>query len=126
MRLREAVRSVLDAVPEPSSTVGLEALAVGGLPVAYARLRDETSALAGGDLTDEFGRLFPPVAALPTDHDHEFAGNVVAKGNEARLALAQLGGWLDGVILQARMQLEIDAYARERVKAERGMGFSAT
>jgi hypothetical protein len=43
--------------------------------------------------------------------------------HSAKTLLASLAGWLSGYVQQARMELEARAYAEERVKAERGVGF---
>jgi hypothetical protein len=34
-----------------------------------------------------------------------------------------MAGWLQGFIEEARLNLEAEAYARERLKQERGVGF---
>jgi hypothetical protein len=123
IRLREAVRSILESIPDRPN-VGELALVIGGLPVAYANLRNEASNLVPEDTRAEFNRLFPSVQPRPADYMNDVPIVTVGRGSEARTLLAQLGGWLDGFIVKARMQSEIDAYARERVKAERGVGFS--
>jgi hypothetical protein len=47
--------------------------------------------------------------------------------SEARTRLGAMAGWLNGFIeeaqFEARLRAEADAYAKERVKAERGIGF---
>ena len=43
--------------------------------------------------------------------------------NEARGLLGSLAGYLGSYVREAKLKMEADAYARERVKAERGVGF---
>jgi hypothetical protein len=68
------------------------------------------------ELGAEFGSLVPPdIAAQPA----EWRGEAIA---------ATIAGWLAGAIagksLRARLTAEARAYAAERVKQERGVGFS--
>jgi hypothetical protein len=66
------------------------------------------------DLAGELRRLVP-------------ADDVTAAAWDIQASAAALTGWLRGLvqgeILQSRIQAEADAYARERVKAERPVGF---
>ncbi len=109
------------SVPEGSSVTAGDAL-----PNAYQKLREEVGTVIEDEQREEFERLFPPWSRPST------AGSVrggfdplraAAATNEARALLGQLAGWLEGFVSEVRMKLEADAYAKERVKQERGIGF---
>lgn len=94
----------------------------------YNRLRDEIAqALAdAGEPGPEFERLYPH-----WDYQTNGArlmGRVVNSNQaatEAKARMTQIAGWLKGLVDAARVEAEIHAYAVERVKAERGIGFQA-
>jgi hypothetical protein len=119
-RLREAVRGAIAAVPQ-----GQAAESGRALQESYERLRPEILRAIPDHLADEFNRLFPE-QEFPRLPRHNLV-LVAAQSNEARAALGAIAGWLDGLVQAAdhenRLRLEAEAYARERVQSERGIGF---
>jgi hypothetical protein len=97
-----------------------------GLSNAYGSYRTEILAMISGDgdLSAEFARLFP---------EHAFSGiadfgpDMAVNYGKAKTLLSGVSGWLDGIIQAAQADVQIranaEAYAREKVKAERGVGF---
>ena len=120
LRLQGAIQSALDAVGEDQSVVGSTAMRT-----AYERLRGEVHSSIPDAQAEEFERLFPEKPPEPTtQQSRPFLA--AARYMSARALLATLKGWLDGYIQEAQYEArmaEADAYARERVKAERGVGF---
>jgi hypothetical protein len=125
MRLRTAVRNALDSVgPDASS-------AFRGLVDAYQRLRAEARDAVGDDLVKEFDDLFPATIDLGAAGTGNHSPTAMLKqqevANTARTLLGQLAGWLDGFIeaaqFDARLQADAEAYAKERIKSERKVGF---
>jgi hypothetical protein len=129
LRIRNSAQEALTATPPDHSS------AWNGLVETYERLREWAAQVIGDAHRDEFNRLFPQTI------DQRIAGTGAAGGrpnpaalfaqqevaSEARTRLGSLAGWLNGFIEEAqfrtRVQAESDAYAKERVKAERGVGF---
>lgn len=126
LRLRNGLREALAATPAEQGS------AWQGLVEAYEGLRNRASEVVGDDHADELGRLFPPLI------DRRTAGRDITRDpsalfvqqevdSEARTRIASLAGWLNGFIEEAqfnlRVQAEAEAYAKERVKADRGVGF---
>ncbi len=62
-----------------------------GLIAAYSRIRIEVAEAVGAELADELARLFP--AELATS-----GRPWKAQAEEAETLLAQIAGWLDGII----------------------------
>jgi len=123
IRLRSTVKSASTSVPQ-----GQEAVAGRALTDAYRRLRAEVAGAIPEPLSEEFSKLFPE--SVPPPGGGAGLGRLgaqAAESNAARSLLEQMAGWLDGVVESAEHQMRIDAeakaYARERVKAERGVGF---
>ena len=115
MRLRSAVRETMAALH-----AGEKAGQGVAAPEAYERLRAEALAIVPDDKAEEFGHLFP-----------EWTGGKVGRvgmhavplAEQALAMLGQLAGWLDGFVEEARLAAEAQAYAVERVRQERGVGF---
>jgi hypothetical protein len=97
-----------------------------GLSIAYGSYRTEILAMisADGDLSAEFARLFP---------EHAFSGiagfgpDMAVNFGKAKTFLSGVSGWVEGIIQAAQADVQIqanaEAYAREKVRAERGIGF---
>lgn len=86
---------------------------------AYQRYRSEAYDLLL-DYRDEFDRVCPAwtspeIAHAATRNAVEFA--------EAKLLMKALAGFLDGYVRETQLNLEAEAYARERINAERPVGF---
>lgn len=103
---------------------GKEATDAPGLSRAYIAHRREVASMLEGALLAEFERLYPEdhFRGVPThgpDLRRQY-GEVVS-------LISGVSGWLDGIIqvdqLQEQVRSNADAYAREKVKAERGIGF---
>lgn len=84
------------------------------------------------DLRQEFESLIPAWRDEAAPRRGVVAGALVAptvgrSAATARLRLRTLVGWIDGLVESMRYEAQIaanaEAYARETVKAERGMGF---
>jgi hypothetical protein len=74
---------------------------------------------SGGSTRDRFERMFPELS-------YHSSGGLREQGNQlnkAKVLLASLGGWLDGFVAAARIQLEAREYAEARQNQERGIGF---
>lgn len=118
LRLKEMVDSVLASGGE-----GSRALQAKSLSEAYSKLRSEAREVAESKgVAEEFDRLFQDLAG------DVGASNVSSSGfdpfksgsyaNEAAAALAQLSGWLNGLLVEARMMMEAEAYAAARLQNE--------
>lgn len=120
LRLKEAIRGAMDALADKSATTG------DALPDAYKRFREETLGAVGPEHREELERLCPTWTRESTAGDFRRGFDPIKAGaaaEEARALLGQLAGWLDGFVLEARMKLEAEAYAQEKLRAERGVGF---
>ena len=115
LRLHGAITSALASVSEDQAVMAAEALGI-----TYTSLRAEVRAIVPDGLTEEFERLFSP--QVPGARARGPMGDA-KHFSQARAALGAMAGWLDGFIREARMRAEVEAYAKERVKAERGVGF---
>ncbi|MBB1033151.1 hypothetical protein G6031_01925 [Dietzia sp. CQ4] len=86
-RLRAAVSSLIDRVPEKSAH---------GLPPSYNSLRDQIAAAVPQGLQEELEQLAPPIVSTASG-PHA----VIERGQDGAQAyarLAALKGWLDAVI----------------------------
>jgi hypothetical protein len=117
LRLQGAIQAALDAVDQGNAVVGAEAMRT-----SYTRLREEARSAIPDEQAAEFNRLFPAELPQPTAR-HSPQGLDAVKYMTARSLLASLKGWLDGYVSEVRIGVEAEAYAKERVKAERGVGF---
>jgi hypothetical protein len=123
MRLKAAIQAAADSIPE-----GQIAVAGSAYHDAYDRFRPRVRDAVPEELHDEFDEFFPseakPGGVARRGGTLRAAG---ASSNEARALLLTLAGWLqghiDGALAEAKRNAEADAYAKERVKAERGIGF---
>lgn len=86
-RLRAAVSSALEHVPEKSSH---------GLTPTYNTLRGQVAAAVPEGLRDELEQLAPPIAS--TAHGPHAIIERAQDGAQAYARLAALKGWLDAVI----------------------------
>ena len=98
MRLSGVVKASAAAEPEA------------GLVDAYPRIRQEVVDAMGNDHAAELDRLFPPELST--------AGQPWGKqAAEVKTRMAQMGGWLDGMIESAlvgqRIKAEAEAKARQ-------------
>ena len=77
-----------------------------------------------GSLLEEFDRLYPEAHFSGA---RVFFEDLQREHGEVVVRMSGMSGWLDGIIQvnQAQRQLRANAqaYAREKVKAERGIGF---
>lgn len=103
--------------------------ATSALIALYSTARAQVLAMLDGDLAAEFEELFPAWSARR-------GGGVISQAvssgvtlSEARGRLSAIVSWLDGLVqglqIEAQTKANADAYARERVRQERGMGFRA-
>jgi hypothetical protein len=124
IRLRSTVKSASTSLPK-----GQEVASGRALSDAYRRLRAEVAETIPEDLREEFSKLFPENVSFPPSGDVQGSALLqqAAQANAARSLLEQMAGWLDGLVESAEHQMRINAeaqaYAQERVKAERGIGF---
>lgn len=96
-------------------------------PSTYEALRVEIRSALPDELTGEFDRLF--------GQNYRTSGTALGRAMAARERaewamgkLRAISGYLNGIIESAqageRMRLEAEAYARERVKTDRGLALS--
>lgn len=86
-RLRAAVSSALERVPEKSAH---------GLPPTYNSLREQVAAAVPGGLRDELEQLAPQIVSSGSG-PHAII-EAAQDGAKAYARLAALKGWLDAVI----------------------------
>lgn len=83
--------------------------------------------LEDDELVDEFSSLLPGWTDAPGSDLGRAIGASGVTAHAARLRLRTLVGWLDGLIESLRYDAQIaanaEAYAREVVRSERGIGF---
>jgi len=101
-----------------------------GLAAGYGRMRKQVADLVkGSGLEAEFEALFPELGPVTNkgpgpggliDWHHE----ATSTAKNAKGLLAQLAGWVDGLIAEETMSERIQAEAAERVKREQP-GFDA-
>jgi hypothetical protein len=90
------------------------------------KFRTEVEEMIGDDQRSEFERLFPAWHRKSTAGSFRDGFDPLeasAATSEARALLGQLEGWLGGFVVEVKMNLEAEAYAKERLKQERGIGF---
>lgn len=89
----------------------------------YSVVADVRSRLDGEPEQDEFDELFNAGERFP-------ACSPADTRNALRFRIAQLAGWIDGLIEsiehEARMQLEAREYAEARLNAEKRIGFEVS
>ena len=120
LRLHGAITSALEAAPEGQAAVAGSALAM-----TYTRIRTEVRDIIPDEQAEEFDRIFPE--QVPTGRS--VGGQLMRQAehfNQARTLLGSLAGWLDGFIREAHMHAEVAAYAAERIRQERGIGFKSS
>lgn len=119
LRLQGAVDGAIDASKAKNSTQAGSAT-----EDAYFRLRKEIRESIPAEDQEEFDRLFPDTV-IPSLKARSDAGPASAteRFGTAQTLLTSLSGWLGGYVQHARLEAETRAYAEERVKAERGVGF---
>jgi len=114
------IRASLDAALATAKT----AADAPGLSKAYLAHRREVASMLDGELLAEFDRLYPEAhyqgsPVVPIDLQLRWA--------EVVPLLSGMSGWLNGLIQADQISREIaanaEAYAREKVRAERGIGF---
>jgi hypothetical protein len=118
LRLQGAIRAAIDAVPE-----GQAALAGHAMMNAYRRFRSEARANIPNEQFSEFDAMFPTEVIFERANPRDDLQDAAAEFNAARLPLSTMAGWLDGFVQEAKMQMEANAYAKARVKEERGVGY---
>lgn len=117
LRLQGAVRAAAASVSENNAVAGADPMLS-----SYRRLRDEVRGAIPSEDVPEFDRVCPPnVPAFAANRSR--ALDQAGKFHAARSMLEQMAGWLDGYVRHAQLQAEAEAYAAERVKEERGIGF---
>lgn len=118
LRLQGAIESTIEGAKGKSSTQA-------GLAIedAYVRLRQEVREAIPEEDREEFDRLFPASIDRVSRTLAQAPPRQVDRYGTAQTLLTTLSGWLGGYVQQARMQAEAKAYAEERVRAERGVGF---
>lgn len=126
IRLRAAIEEAMAAVrPEDAAASGK------AMPESYVRLRAQVLELLGDEdpsLVEELNALCPY-----TDWPQAGRGDLfknAAVYNEARSYLARMLGWLKGIIegeqYESQVAANAAAYASERVRQERQIGFGKT
>jgi hypothetical protein len=114
LRVRGAIQATLEGLADSEAVMAGDAVGSG-----YTRLRKEVAAIVPSEDREEFDRLFPESAG-------SFGHRPMDKANKYHAAkglLGQLAGWLRGYVDEAQFQAKADAYARERMKQGRGVGF---
>lgn len=90
---------------------------------AYLAMRQELLLLLDeSNLVEEFQRMNPAVPdSRPPVLSNLFAASAYSESYGS--ALLRMAGWLDGLIQESRMRMEIAALTTARIKEERGTGF---
>lgn len=115
LRLKGMVDGVLH-----NSNADQRPLEAKSLADSYQSLRSEARALATDrEIADEFDRLFPPMNGTPPSATGQLF-EAASFANEAAALLAKLSGWLDGLVQEARLEMEARAYAEARLQQESG------
>jgi hypothetical protein len=86
----------------------------------YMRLRNQIGTILDGDLSDEFNAAFPEIQVPqlgPGSPSRTIALTPQARRSQA--LLAQLAGWLEGLIAERTLDQRLRYEAEERVKLER-------
>ena len=117
LRLQGAIRAALDSVAEGNAVIGSDAMVA-----SYMRLREEVWSAVPNEDKPEFDRVCPHNAIKGAGGRTDLR-TAASHYSEARTLLAVMAGWLDGYVQHARMAMEAEATARERVRQERGVGF---
>lgn len=120
IRLKGAVEAASRAVPEDQLALADEALGH-----SYRTLREQVRRLVPEDLQAEFDGLFPERLPQVVSRSMGRLGLQASRAHQARTLLETMAGWLGGVATSLqedeRLRVEADAYARERVRVERGV-----
>jgi hypothetical protein len=80
-----------------------------GLIASYPRIHAEVADAVGPDFAEELGRLFPTDLATKGQP-------WIAQAEEVKSLLAQIAGWLDGMIEAAILDRRIQAEAQAKAK----------
>ena len=127
VRLKSTIESTVGAVDASKP----EQLALGREPLhaSYRSLRPRLRNAVDANLHEEFDDLFPEEPPDIIDRSHGRLGLHTAQAIQAKTLLEGMAGWLGGIVATAtekeRMRVEADAYARERVRQERGVGLES-
>jgi hypothetical protein len=121
LRLKGAIEGTLESIGGGDPMNSQAALAS-----AYGRFREEALSAVDDSARAEVERLFPELHALSSSLNTDV---VIDNYHRARSLMQSLAGWLGGLIEEAqfkgRLEAEARAYAEERVRQERGVGFRA-
>jgi hypothetical protein len=116
LRLQKMVEAAASSAKESNAVMAAKAM-----QEAYNRVRGEVRETIPAARQEEFDRLFKSrlggYGGGPRGEADRF--------HEAKTTLATLAGWLGGFVEEARLEAEVEAYAKARIKAERGVGFKA-
>lgn len=119
LRLKGGIESTLESLGGGDPTNSQAALAS-----AYGRFRNEALSAVGDAAQPELERLFPDLHPISSSLN---APAVLDNYHRARSLMNGLAGWLGGFIEEAQFQVRVEsesrAYAVERVRQERGVGF---
>lgn len=94
------------------------------LAQAYRRFRAEARDIVLEEHRDEFERVCPDWA--PPHRTRSLLSLMEGPSrvyDEARIMLGTLAGFLDGYVRETQINLEAEAYAAAKLKAERTVGF---
>ena len=118
LRLKEMIASA--AGVDPANATSVYALAK-----SYGRLRAQVAAtVEGSSLEQEFEGAFPSadqVGRLPQEPQMLRSGGITHSqvARDAQALLAQLAGWVEGLIAEQTLERRLELEATERVKQER-------
>lgn len=118
LRLQGAIQAAIESVGDGQAAVAGPAMAE-----RYETLVVEARLTIPETEFEEFDRLFPKriEGPRPTSGRDMFGSAKIF--NEAKALLGTLAGYLGGYVNAAKIELEAEAYAKERVRQERGVGF---
>jgi hypothetical protein len=127
LRLEEAIKAAAGTDTEPD---GASAVA---LTESYMRLRGQVlKFVKGSDLEAEFESTFPEIKITerpPSDPFEVQAAIQEGKfpARQAQSLLAQLAGWIGGIVREMTLeqQMRLDAEARAKQAAKQPPGFTA-
>ncbi len=125
LRLRNAIQGAMDAIDADS-----QARSGIALPEAYRRFRAQAAELVLEEHQQAFNATCPewkePLGGFTHSGNPAEALRQSRYYNEARVLMGALAGYLDGYVAETRLNLETEAYARERARAERPVGFDTS
>lgn len=123
LRIQGAIQATIESTLR-EATGGSSPFAGKPLAEAYARFRTELldALQQHPDLVAEVEKMCPPLVASPPRDNYDLFGHR-AFTDRAAAALAQLRGWIQGIIDEAEMEANARAYAVAKLKEERGVGF---